>query len=97
MNINELLKSARLTWGDDKLKLDQVIIRLNVTLGDLARIERNSEKDRLNSSETEVKKELGNIIYSTIRWCDDLGYDPEECIELAKKAQEKFAKENETR
>lgn len=37
--------------------------------------------------EAEIKKELGNIIFSTIRWCDDLGLSPEECIELAKTAQ----------
>jgi len=33
---------------------------------------------------------LGNTIFSTIRFCDDLGFDPEECIELAIKCQEEF-------
>jgi hypothetical protein len=41
-------------------------------------------------NEAELKKELGNVIFSTIRWCDDLGYTPEECIELAKQAQKKY-------
>jgi len=41
-----------------------------------------------------LKKELGNMIFSNIRWCDDLGYDPEECIKIAIDCQEKFVKEN---
>lgn len=39
----------------------------------------------------ELKKELGNILFSTIRWIDDLGLDPLGCLELAIEAQEKFA------
>lgn len=42
--------------------------------------------------ERELKKELGNILFSTIRWIDDLGLDPLECLDLAINAQEKFAK-----
>ncbi len=37
----------------------------------------------------ELKKELGNVIFSTIRWCDD---EPEQCIELGIKAQKNFPK-----
>jgi len=33
------------------------------------------------------------MITSTIRWCDDLGYDPQDCINLALKAQKKYAQE----
>ncbi len=40
----------------------------------------------------ELKKELGNILFSTVRWIDDLGLDPLACLELAIEAQEKFAK-----
>lgn len=40
----------------------------------------------------DLKKQLGNLIFSTIRWIDDLGLDPIECLELAIAAQEKFAK-----
>jgi len=42
--------------------------------------------------ERDLKKELGNILFSTIRWIDDLGLDPLECLDLAIEAQEKFAK-----
>ena len=44
-------------------------------------------------TDEELKKELGNIIFSTIRWCDDLGYDPEECIRLAIDSQKKLGEE----
>jgi len=42
-------------------------------------------------SAQELKKELGNVILSTIRWIDDLGLDVLECLDLAIEAQEKFA------
>jgi hypothetical protein len=89
MDIKELLKRARYIWGDDKLSLDEILIRQGVTIGDLHRLARDyAEGQSLN--EAELKKELGNVIFSTIRWCDDLGYSPEECIELAKQAQIKY-------
>jgi hypothetical protein len=89
MDITTLLQEARAIWGDDKLTLDEILIRQGVTIGDLHRLARDHDEGQpLN--ETELKKELGNVIFSTIRWCDDLGYTPEECIELAKKAQAKY-------
>jgi len=49
-------------------------------------------KIKKEHTDEELKKEMGNIIFSTIRWCDDLGYDPEECINLARKAQKDFSR-----
>jgi hypothetical protein len=40
---------------------------------------------------------LWNFITATIRWCDDLGFDPEECIKIALEAQEKGVKNRELR
>ncbi|PIN91512.1 hypothetical protein COU61_02190 [Candidatus Pacearchaeota archaeon CG10_big_fil_rev_8_21_14_0_10_35_13] len=60
--------------------------------GDICRWERNAPKDKEIHNDKELKKELGNIIISTIRWCDDLGYDPEGCIEIAKECQKNFKK-----
>lgn len=86
MNIDELLLAARKIWGDEKLTLDEILIRQGVTVGDLHRLARDNAEGK-TIDETELKKELGNILFSTIRWCDDLGYTPEECIELAQQAQ----------
>jgi hypothetical protein len=88
--------------------LDWVAVRLMVGVGDLARLARGGEpgvssyqekSGVLNVSTVardeyrhELKKELGNIIFSTIRWIDDLGLDVLECLDLAIEAQEKFAK-----
>ena len=55
-------------------------------------VERNTLKDLEVHTDEDLKKELGNIIFSTIKWCDDLGYDPEECINISIKCQEKFKK-----
>ncbi|MCH8049418.1 hypothetical protein IH979_01770 [Patescibacteria group bacterium] len=97
MDIKTLLQKTREIWGDQKLSLAQIIVRMNVMLGDLARWDRDADKDKAKHTEDELKKELGNFIFSTIRWCDDLGYDPEECIELAREAQRKFVEENKSR
>ena len=92
---------ARQIWGGDKLALRGVVLRLTVGVGDLARLARDhgnilplnvEDGDpvaiALNS---ELKKELGNVLFSTIRWIDDLGLDVLECLDLAIEAQEKFA------
>jgi len=92
MEIKNLLNQGHEIWGDQKLTLSQVIIRMGKVFGDLCRWERDAKKDTNMHTDEELKKELGNIIFSTIRWCDDLGYDPEECISAAIDCQKKFQK-----
>ena len=67
-----------------------------VSVGDIARLTRDVWCGEINGEDherwrREIKKELGNIIFSTIRWVDDLGLDVLECLDLAIEAQEKFA------
>ena len=90
MEIKELLKIGGEIWGEDRCNLSQIIVRLGKVFGDICRWERNEPKDKTFRTNEELKKELGNIIFSTIRWCDDLGYDPEGCINLAIGCQKKF-------
>ncbi len=92
MNIQDLIKQSREIWGNDKLNLAQIIVRMWKVFWDLCRWERDAIKDKEVHTDDDLKKELGNIIFSTIRWCDDLGYDPEECIEIAIQAQKRFKK-----
>lgn len=89
MTIEELLREAKQIWGDKKLSLEEILIRLGVPVGDIHRYARD-KVEGTPMDEVELKKELGNIIFSTIRWCDDLGFKPEECIELAKQAQVRY-------
>ncbi len=93
MEIKELLRTAREIWGDNKLTLSQIIVLMGKVFGDICRWERNYERDKDTHTDEELMKELGNIIFSTIRWCDDLGYDPEECIRLAIECQKKLSEE----
>jgi hypothetical protein len=88
MEIKNLLNQDREIWGGQKLNLSQIIVCMGKVFGDICRCERDAVNDE------ELKKELGNIIFSTIRWCDDLGYDPEECISIAIDCQKKFQKSN---
>ena len=92
MEIKNLLQESREIWGNQKLNLSQIIVRMGKVFGDICRYERNEPKDQIIHTDEEIKKELGNMIFSTIQWCDDLGYDPEECIKLAIDCQKKFEK-----
>lgn len=74
------------------MSLAQIIVRMGKVFGDICRWERDAIKDKKTHNKQELKKELGNIIFSTIRWCDDLGLDPESCIKEAIKCQKKFKK-----
>ena len=89
MDIQQILKESRLIWGGEKLELCQIIVRMGKVFGDICRWERN-ELPTDRKSADELKKELGNMIVSSVRWCDDLGYDSEECICLALKAQKEY-------
>lgn len=91
MEIKQLLSEGRSIWKE-KCNLSQIIVRLGKVFGDLCRWERDAIKDKDKHSDNDLKKELGNVIFSTIRWCDDLGYDPEECINIAIKCQKEFKK-----
>lgn len=92
MDIDKLLTESKKIWKEEKLSLSQIIVRMGKVYGDICRWERNAIKDKSTHTDEELKKELGNMIFSTIRWCDDLGYDPEECINIAKDCQKKFQK-----
>lgn len=88
---------GRQIWGDTRHTFPEIVTRLTVGVGDLATLVRDCPTPvggwRLLTEDTqrELKKELGNIIFSTIRWVDDLGLDVLECLDLAIEAQEKFA------
>lgn len=89
MEIKNLLNQGKEIWGEDKMPLAQIIVRMGKVFGDICRWERNAPKDSATHNDNELKKELGNIIFSAIRWCDELGYDPEDCINLAIDCQKK--------
>ena len=102
--LSALRVQARQIWGerDYKNDLSSILLRLTVGVGDLSRLARDrghlldracpKDWEGQNEARRELKKELGNIIFSTIRWIDDLGLDVLECLDLAIEAQEKFAK-----
>lgn len=92
--IRELLALGRDIWGGHRYRIDEITIRLTKGIGDLALICREGEPrspELRVERALEIKKELGNIIFSTIRWCDDLGFDVIECVALAVEAQRKYA------
>lgn len=77
MEIKELLKKSKEIWGEEKITLPQIIVRLGKVLGDICRWERNAPKDSATHTDADLKKEMGNLIFSSIKFCDELGYDPE--------------------
>lgn len=95
--IAALRVQARQIWGETRHPLPAIVNRLMVGVGDLARLARDTPSGFLWGEQhvaletRELKKELGNVLFSTIRWIDDLGLDVLECLDLAIEAQEKFA------
>ena len=81
--LTTLLTRARQIWGEGGgLTAAQIAKLLAINVCDLAMAVR--EDDTL-----ELKRELGSIVFSTIRWINELGLDPLECLDLAIEAQEK--------
>lgn len=90
MEIINLLQNSKEIWGEEKLSLAQIIVRLGKVYGDICRWERNAPKDKDMHTDEELKKEFGNLILSSIKFSDELGYNPEECIKLAIDCQKKY-------
>jgi len=87
MTISDLQTEARRIWPE-KMGVRGIAIAMGVVYGDICRQARDKPWP-----DDELEKELGNMIFSTIRWCGDLGFDPEECIRRAVACQEKFVQE----
>lgn len=90
-DLTSLLKAGRTIWGHDRLSLPEIVIRLGKGFGDLCAIAREQRGELSENAKRELQKELGNVIFSTIRWCDDLGFSPEACVGAAIDAQVRFA------
>lgn len=90
MTIAELADQGRHIWGDTPMSLEQITVALGVVYGDICRQTRMYQEHGM-ADEAEVQKEMGNLIFSCIRWCAELGYDPEVCIRLAQDAQRRYA------
>lgn len=86
--IKYLLMEGRKIWGEDRFTLNEIVVRTMKTLGDIAKLARDEPNELFAD---ELKKELGNLIFSTIRFASDLGFDPYDCIDLAIEAQKRFA------
>lgn len=89
MSIEEILDEQRKIWGKKGQTPDHILASLLVTVGDIARQMRDlHEKGKLDKAELE--KEFGNLITSTIRWCDDLAINPAKAVKVSLKAHEKY-------
>ncbi len=93
MEIKEISKQTKEIWQDEKLSLSQMIVVLGKVFGDICRWERDYVKDKNSHTDNDLKKELGNLIVCGIKFSENLGYDPEECIRLALESQKKISKE----
>ena len=88
MTIPELLTEARRIWGIPASSpyLHEVIVPMGVIYGDICRCSRDT------LSLHELEKEMGNMILSTIRWCDELHLDLDICLKRAIECQEEFVR-----
>lgn len=94
MTFDELLTQERKIWGNDRQAIEHVVICMGKTYGDIS-AQARAKIENGNFDEGELKKELGNMIASTTRWIDDLGFDVQECLDLATESQQKYKKQSE--
>jgi hypothetical protein len=94
VSVAGLRELGREIWGPDRLTLEGVVVRLGVDLGKLARIARGADKDQGILNQATLELAMGNIIFSCIRWCDDLGFDPRDGLARAVRCQREFAERN---
>jgi len=88
MGLKTLLERGRAIWPDE-IVLPEILVALGVVQGDICRWQCGAPKEAASQTDEELKTELGNLFFSTIRW-RDLSFDPKECVSLAVAAQEKF-------
>lgn len=81
--LDELLATAREIWGGRAMRADAICTAMAVVHGDICRAIRDDNTE-------ELAKEMGNMLLSTVRWCDDLGLDIEECLRAAERSQRAF-------
>ena len=79
----ELLIIAREIWGSPRMMPGEICVAMAVVHGDICRAVRDDNR-------SELTKEMGNMILSAIRWCDDLGLDLGECLDAAERCQREF-------
>jgi hypothetical protein len=94
MTLAAILDQARAIWGPTPTPLPHMAVVLAVVCGDIARAARDHTEGR-HLDDTELAKELGNLVLTAVRFMDDLGYRPGHCIGLAADAQATYARERE--
>jgi hypothetical protein len=97
--LKTLLSRTREIWGTDPLSLTDIIVRLSVNVGKLARLARGATKDQLEAKlhADALELAMGHVIVSMVRWTDDAGVRIGVAVERALGAQAKFARENKDR
>ena len=96
-DLDGILREARDIWGRRDIRsprgvrLRHIGLAAGVVVGDLLRQARDSAPDELGEVDwREVQKELGNLLVSSVRWLDDLGFDLDESITKAFEAQRRY-------
>jgi len=89
MTLEEILQAQREIWGNKKMTPAEIAVALGVVYGDICRLVRQQQESGQLDSE-ELQKELGNIINSTVRWCDDFGFPPEDVIKTSQTAHQRY-------
>jgi hypothetical protein len=82
--LGDLLLLGREIWGTRRMRLPEIAVAMGVVYGDVCRAVRDDKPEALVA-------ELGNMILSTLRWCDDLNIDFDDALHAAKVRQALFA------
>lgn len=91
-DIDRLLAQVRAIWPEVMIE-QEIAVAMGVVYGDICRWVRDHSEGKPVYAD-DLERELGNLILSTIRWCDDLGFSPQGCIQSAMAAQERYRRKN---
>lgn len=94
--VSEMLATGRSIFPE-RLTAQQIVVRAAKVLGDLAAVARAIDEGEHFQGDLvdDAEREIGNLILSGIRWADDLGLDPAECVAVAERAQRAYAAKRE--
>lgn len=92
--VARILASGRRIWGADRMELPAIANCATVVVGDLARAARDITE---GASSGDAQREVGNLVVSSVRWADDLGYDVGGCITAALDAQTAYVASRQAR
>lgn len=93
-DVQTILREGRSIWNGvpvcgEPVSVPTIAIVLGKIHGDLCYQARRVLEGR-DASTDDLRRELGNLITTAVRWVDDLGFDIDDCLQASYTAQRAY-------